>query len=138
MPLNRKLQHLNQCGESESHSVMYNSLQPHELYSARNSLGQNTGVGSLYLLRGIFPTQGPNPGLPHCRGILYQLSHKGRPSICRGGGGGGVNLSLLPGIFLTQESNRGLLLCRWILYQLRYQGSPSVWYWDISVVLGLK
>ena len=31
----------------------------------------------LSLLQGIFPTQGPNPGLPHCRGILYQLSHQG-------------------------------------------------------------
>ena len=41
-----------------------------------NSLGQNTGVGSLSLLQGIFPTQGSNPGLPHCRRILYQLSHK--------------------------------------------------------------
>ena len=44
-----------------------------------NSLGQNTGVGSLFLLQGIFPTQGSNPGLPHCRRILYQLSHKGSP-----------------------------------------------------------
>ena len=43
-----------------------------------NSPGQNTGVGSLSLLQGIFPTQGLNPGLPHCRQILYQLSHKGR------------------------------------------------------------
>ena len=31
--------------------------------------------------RGIFPTQGLNPGLPHCRRILYQMSHKGRPRI---------------------------------------------------------
>ena len=42
-----------------------------------NSLGQNTRVGSLSHLQGIFPTQGSNPGLPHCRQILYQLSHKG-------------------------------------------------------------
>ena len=56
-------------------------LQPHGLYSARNSPGQNTGVGSLSLLQGIFPTQGSNPGLPHCRRILYQLSHKGSPRI---------------------------------------------------------
>ena len=41
-----------------------------------NSLGQNTGVGGLSLLQGIFPTQGLNPGLLHCRWILYQLSHK--------------------------------------------------------------
>ena len=44
------------------------------------SPGQNTGVGSLSLLQGIFLTQGSNPGLPHCkRWILYQLSHKGSP-----------------------------------------------------------
>ena len=37
----------------------------------------STGVGSLFLLHVIFPSQGLNPGLPHCRWILYQLSHKG-------------------------------------------------------------
>ena len=42
---------------------------------------QNTRVGSLSPLQGIFPTQGSNPGLPHCRRILYQLSHKGSPRI---------------------------------------------------------
>ena len=62
-------------------SVVSNSLQPHGLYSPWNSPGQNTGVGSLSLLQGIFPTQGSNPGLPHCRWILYQLSHKGSPGI---------------------------------------------------------
>ena len=65
--------------KSESRSVMSDSLQPHGLYSPRNSLGQNTGVGSLSLLQGIFPTQGLNPDLPQCRQILYQLSHKGSP-----------------------------------------------------------
>ena len=49
-----------------------------------NSPGQNTGVGSLSLLQGIFPTQISNPGLPHCRRILYQLSHKGSLSQKRG------------------------------------------------------
>ena len=61
---------------SQSCSVMSNSLRPHGCYRPRNSPGQNTGVGSLSLLQGIFPTQGSNPGLPHCRRILYQLSHK--------------------------------------------------------------
>ena len=56
---------------------MSDSLQPHGLYSPWNSPGQNTGVVSLSLLQGIFPTQGSNPGLLHCRQILYQLSHKG-------------------------------------------------------------
>ena len=49
------------------------------LYSPWNSLGQNTGVGSLFPLQGIFPTQGLNPGLLHCRWMLCQLSHKGSP-----------------------------------------------------------
>ena len=41
-----------------------------------NSPGHNTGVGCLSLFQGIFPTQGSNPGLPHCRQILYQRSHR--------------------------------------------------------------
>ena len=52
---------------------------PHGLYSPWNSPGQDTGVGSLSLLQGIFPTQGLNTGFRHCRRILYQLSHKGSP-----------------------------------------------------------
>ena len=63
--------------ESQSRSVMSDSLQPYGLFSPWNSPGQNTGVGSLSLLQGTFPTQKSNPGLPHCRQILYQLSHKG-------------------------------------------------------------
>ena len=65
----------------ESCSVVSESLWPHGLYSPWNSPGQNTGVDSLSLLQGIFPTQGSNPGLLHCRWILCQLSHKGNPKI---------------------------------------------------------
>ena len=54
---------------------------PMGLYSLWNSPGQDTEVGNLYLLPGIFPIQGSNPGVPHCRRILYQLSHKGSPRI---------------------------------------------------------
>ena len=55
-----------------SHSVVSDSLQPRGRRSARlvcpqNSPGKNTGVGCHFLLQGIFPTQGSNPGLPHCR-----------------------------------------------------------------------
>ena len=57
------------------------SLWPHELYGTWNSPGQNTGVGSYSLLQGIFLTQELNPGLQHCRRILYQLSHQGSPRI---------------------------------------------------------
>ena len=67
--------------ENESCSVVSNSLRPHGLHSPWNSPGQNTGVGSLSLLQGIFPTQGSNPGLLDCRWILFQLSHKGSPRI---------------------------------------------------------
>ena len=56
------------------------SLWPHGLYSPQNSPGRNIGVGSLSLLQGIFPTQGSNPGLQHCRRIPSQLSRKGSPS----------------------------------------------------------
>ena len=65
----------------ESRLVVSDSLLPHGLYSPWNSPGQNTGVVSLSLLQGIFPTQVSNTGLPHCRQILYQLSHKGNPLI---------------------------------------------------------
>ena len=61
---------------SETHSVMSNSLGPHGLYSPWVSPDQNTGVGSCSLLQGIFATQGSNPGLAHGRQILYQLSHQ--------------------------------------------------------------
>ena len=67
-------------------SVVFNSLPPRGLKPARlfcpwDFPGKNTGVGSLSLLQGIFPAQGLNPGLPHCRQILYHLSHKGSPGI---------------------------------------------------------
>ena len=58
------------------------SLQPHGLQPARllcpwDSPGKNTEVGCHFLLREIFPTQGSNPGLLHCRQMLYPLSHQG-------------------------------------------------------------
>ena len=101
-------------------SQSYLTLKPYGLYSPWNSPGQNTRVGSLSLLQGIFLTQGLNPGLPHCRWIPYQLSQKGSPPT-----GIGI-LFLLQRIFLTQESNQGLLPCRWTLYQLSYQRSPGL------------
>ena len=66
---------------SGSHSVTSDSLRPQGLHSPWNSPGQNTGVSSHSILQGIVLTQGSNPGLPHCRRILYQLSHKGSPRI---------------------------------------------------------
>ena len=66
-------------GESESRSVVSDSLRLRGLYSPWNSPGQNTVVSSLS--QGIFPIQRLNPGLLHWRQILYQLSHKGSPRI---------------------------------------------------------
>ena len=55
---------------------------PRTIHTSRwNSPGKNTGVGSLSLLQGIFPTQGSNPGLRYYRWILYQLSHQGSPRM---------------------------------------------------------
>ena len=104
-----------QQGESESHSVVSDSLLPHGLYwgcacgsagkepacnagdlglipglgrspregkglySPWNSPDQTNGVASYSFLQGIFPTQGLNQAHPHCRWILYQLSHQGSP-----------------------------------------------------------
>ena len=56
---------------------MSNSLWAHGLYSPQDSPGQNSEVGNLSFLQEIFPTQEFNPDFPHCRWILYQLSHKG-------------------------------------------------------------
>ena len=46
-----------------------------------DSPSNNTGVGSHALLQGTFSTQGSNPGLPHCRWILYHLNFQGSPRI---------------------------------------------------------
>ena len=77
------------CYAMPSHSVMSDSLQPHGLQLPGSSVhgdppGKNTGVGCHFLLQQIFPTQGLNPGLPHCRWILYCLSHQGSPRTWSG------------------------------------------------------
>ena len=55
-----------------------NVFEPQEMYS-NSSEKENTGVGSLCLLQGIFPTQGSNPHLLHCKRIPHQLTHQGSP-----------------------------------------------------------
>ena len=65
--------------ESESPSVMSDSLPSRRLYSPWNSPGQNTRVGNLSLLQGIFLSQESNWSLLHCRRLLYQLFYQGRP-----------------------------------------------------------
>ena len=88
----------------KTRSVVSNSFQPHGLYSPWNSPGQNTEVGSLSLLQGIFPTQGLNPGIKS-RSLTMQedsllAEAQAKPKNTRVG-----SLSLLQWIFLTQELN---------------------------------
>ena len=85
-PMDRPSQTVLCATYSGSRSVASSSLRPLGLYSLWNSPGHNTGVGSLSLHQGIFPTQGLNPGLLHCRQILYQLSHQGIRGIQEGRG----------------------------------------------------
>ena len=102
---------------------MSDSLQTHGLYSPWNSPGQNTGVGSLFLLQWIFPTWESNWRLLHCKWILDQLSYQGSPDTIQS-----LHLTLvlylstLSFLFnqhaclgLTFEYLERLLTCLWIL-----------------------
>ena len=83
-----------------------------------DSPGKNTGVGCHALLHGIFRTQGSNPGLPHCRQILYQLSQQASPRILEWVAYPSSRGSSDPGIKPESPALQE------ILYQLSYQGSP--------------
>ena len=65
--------------ESESRSVVSDSLQPHTVHGILQA--RILEWVALPFSRGIFLTHGSNPGLPHCRRIIYQLSHKESPRI---------------------------------------------------------
>ena len=98
---------------------MADSLWSHGLYSPWNSPGRNTGVSSLSLIQGIFPTRDQTQ--VSCTAGRFFTSWATREaqehwSVC---------LSFLQQMFPIQESNWGLLHCRRILYQLSYQGSPN-------------
>ena len=71
------------CLVAQSYLTLCDSMDciPPDSSVHGDSPGKNTGVGCHALLQGIFPTQGSNPGLPHFRQILYQLSHQGSPKI---------------------------------------------------------
>ena len=114
-----------------------------------NSPGKNTGVGCHSLLQGIFPTQGLNPDLLHCRQILYCLSQlwclvaQLYPTLCDPmdcippGPLSKAILqermlqldchALLQGIFPTQRLNPGLPHCRHLLYCLSHREACTLW-----------
>ena len=68
-------------GTSQPRNRTLVSCMAGRFFTVWASPGQNTGVGSLSLLQGIFPTYGSNPGLLHCGRILYQLNYQGSPRI---------------------------------------------------------
>ena len=105
--------------ESESLSVVSDSLRPHRLYSPWNSPGQNTGVDSLSLLQGNLPNTGIEPRSPALQMDSLPAESQVKPKNTRVG-----SQSLRQQMFPIQESSQSLLHCRWILYQLSYQGSP--------------
>ena len=69
------------CLEAQSFPTLCDSIDcsPPGSSAQRDSPGKNTGVGCHALFQQIFPTQRSNPSLPHCRWILYHLSHQGSP-----------------------------------------------------------
>ena len=97
--------------EREILSVVPNSLQPHGLYGPWKSPGQNTGVDSLSLLQGIFPTWQLNPGLLHCRPILTSWATRGDLR--------GKSIKKIKETLITKF---------WILAESRMQGEGSKWW----------
>ena len=97
------------------------TLCRHGLYSPWNSPGQNTGVGRLSFLQGIFPIQSSNPGLPQRGRTLYQLSHQGRQRTlewvaCSFSSGtfwprNQTRVSCIAGRFFTNCTIRELIVC---------------------------
>ena len=127
---------------SESRSVVSDSVT-HGLYSPWNSPGRNTGVGSCFLLQGIFPTQGSNLGLSHCRRILYQLSHQGSPWHV-------VNTNFAFWNYLEFSPPEFFLICDWLNPQMQnsqiqradstaksYWGTPKASIY-IGIMVGTK
>ena len=106
--------------------------KPARLLCPGNSLGKNTGVGSLSLFQGIFPTHRLKPRSPTLQVDSLPSEPPGKPKNTGMG-----SLSLLQGNFLTQESNWGLLHCRKIFYQLSYQGSPIIGRYVSIAILNL-
>ena len=87
-----------------------------------NSPGQKTGVGSLCLLQGIFPTQGSNPDLPHCRQILCQLSYQGSLTV----GIGGTYLNLIKSIIKDKPTTANIIRSDQSLSRVRLFATPWI------------
>ena len=109
--------------ESKSHSVVSDSATPWTIQSMEFSRPEYWS-GFLSLLQGIFPTQGSNPGLLHCRRILYQLSHKGSTSMKNDPKQFSFQLTLS----FSTANNGSRMLCHYIQKHdnLKLNGCPTV------------
>ena len=117
-------------------------LKPARLLCPWNSPGKNNGVGSHFLFQGIFPTQGLNLGLLHCRRILYHLSHQGSPNDKAHSGGSDIkestcsagDLGLIPGSGRSPEQgNRNPLQYSCLENSMdRAQSIGVTWRWTQS------
>ena len=116
-------------GESERRSVLSDSLWPHGLYRPWNSPGQNTGVGSLSLLQGTFPTQGLNPCLLHGGGsftswttneawVLERLAYPFSRGSSRPRNW--TRVSCIAGGFFISWATREALICKRMGLNLKY------------------
>ena len=106
--------HLHMCLVTQSGLTLRNAMDygPPGSYVRGDCPGRNAGVGSLSLLQGIFATQRLNPGLPHCRQILYHLSHQGSPA----------HTHVLMQICTRRNIHRCLLVCE---HQFNMYSSPG-------------
>ena len=111
-------------------------------YTVHGILQARRGAGSLSLLHGIFPTQGSNPSLPHCRRILHQLSHKGSTRILewvayhfvRGSSWprNWTGVSYIAGGFFTNWAirERGFIEDRYL--------KTKIWVLDVLIAIGIS
>ena len=103
--------------------IFYNSIPV-----CWSSPSQNTQVGSLSLLQGIFPTQGLNPGLPHGRRILYQLNHKGSPRTLE------WNWAIREWLKTKNKQTKKAIIdnSKFILGSFCSENSKRSWHWPIE------
>ena len=114
----------NQGKESESDSVMSDSLPPHGLYSAWNSPGQNTGVGKSFTSPEDLSKPGFEPRSPALQGDSLPAEPQGSLSILEW-----VVYAFSSGSSRPRNRTRVSCIGRRILDQLSYQGSPCVAKW---------
>ena len=99
--------------------------------------GKNTGVGCHALLQGIFPSEGLNPGLPHCRQIFYYLSHQGSPRILEWVAYPFSRGSSLPRNWTGVSCIAGRFFTNWAIRETYWMALPYINYRNYFVFLVL-